>query len=67
MERFILKLNAHAIEFMKHNKDSHKLELAREFLGRAEVTLLNTDQFKQGSGVNLMKNKLLAITQSNIG
>ena len=42
MERFILKLNSHAIEFMKH-KDGHKLELAREFLGRAEATLLNTD------------------------
>lgn len=66
MERFILKLNSHAIEFMKH-KDGHKLELAREFLGRAEATLLNTDQFKQGSGVNLLKNKLLAITQNNMG
>ena len=40
MEKFILKLNAHAIEFIR-SKDAGRQEMAREFLLRAESTLVN--------------------------
>lgn len=65
----MLKLNSHAIEYIKSGGrgDVHKQEMAREFLHKAETVLLNTPEavFKQG-GVAI-KNKLLAITQNNLG
>ena len=69
VEKIVLKLNAHAIEFLKHRGggDYAKHESAREYLQKAEQTLLNTPDavFKQANG--LIKNKLLAITQNNMG
>lgn len=68
----MLKLNAHAIEFIKSSsKDAARQELARDFLLKAETALLQTPSSSQvansGGLKQTTKNKLLAITQNNLG
>jgi hypothetical protein len=46
LEKFILKLNAHAIEFIRSHRD--RQELAKDFLFKAEAALVGAPdmQFK---------------------
>jgi hypothetical protein len=69
LEKFILKLNATAIEFIKSSGDPQKHNMAKEFLAKAETTLLNShvdsnkNLLSTGSQrQSVLKNKLLAIT-----
>ncbi len=73
LEKFILKLNAHAIEFIRQNKDGQRQDLAKEFLVKAENALNNTPDITlkgpSGTGTQIgnIKSKLLSITQNNLG
>lgn len=42
LEKFVLKLNATAIDFIKNGgRDTSKIDMAKEFLMKAETTLAN--------------------------